>query len=156
MQALAVVMTRGDGWLLGLLVAALVSRGDRRRGFVSAMRRVAPPLWLVSGVVELGIKRIFRRERPFLQKVEAILVGLPPKHYSFPSGHAASAFAGAWLLSREQPRAWWIYYTIAALVGFSRVYKGVHYPGDVIAGAVTGIGLARLFRQVIIWLRKGI
>ena len=156
MSTFALIMTRGDGWLLGLLVAAIVTRGKQRRGFMRAMRRIAPPLWLVTGVVELGIKRVFRRKRPFLQKAEAILVGLPPKHYSFPSGHAASAFAGAWLLSREQPRGRWLYYAVAAVVAFSRVYKGVHYPGDVIAGALTGMGLAQLFRLIVLWLRKGI
>jgi undecaprenyl-diphosphatase len=57
---------------------------------------------------------------------------------SFPAGHAATAFAGATLLSYLLPRAAPLFILLAAAIGFSRVYVGVHYPGDVLGGALIG------------------
>jgi undecaprenyl-diphosphatase len=63
----------------------------------------------------------------------------PPDRFSFPSGHTASAFAVARLLSAFYPFCAIPCYTFASLVGISRVRNGVHYPGDVIAGFILGM-----------------
>jgi undecaprenyl-diphosphatase len=142
------VMTSGTGWLLFLLLATLV---DRKRGW-KATRAVAPALWLATATVEHPIKKWFRRRRPFLSLIEAIIVGRKPGSYSFPSGHSAAAFAGALLLAREYPARARGFFGLASLVAFSRVYLGVHYPGDVLSGSLLGMMLAkiyaRLFRKV--------
>jgi undecaprenyl-diphosphatase len=148
MQWLAVIMNRGDGWLVGLLTALLVERNLSRRQILQRLGRVVPALWLSTFIVEFGLKRIFRRPRPFAQQAQAILVGAPPRRHSFPSGHVAAAFAGAWLLSQEYPRARRMLYVIALLVAFCRVYLGVHYPIDTVAGAVSGVGLATLCQRL--------
>lgn len=145
MYGLTSVMNGGWGWVLALLAAAAV---DRRRG-VTALRQVAPPMWFATMTVEYPIKHYFRRRRPFIDVVQAIAVGRKPGTYSFPSGHAAAAFAGAWLLTRHYPALWPLWYTIAALTGFSRVYLGAHYPGDVASGALAGTALAELFRRMV-------
>jgi len=119
---------------------------DRRRG-LRALRQVPPPLWLATMAVEFPIKYYFRRRRPFIDLVQAIAVGKKPGTYSFPSGHSAASFAGAWLLSRHYPRLAPLWYSIAGLVGFSRVYLGAHYPGDVLSGAVLGTLLAEGARR---------
>jgi undecaprenyl-diphosphatase len=64
--------------------------------------------------------------------------------WSFPSGHATTAFAGAVALSYLWRRAAPLFFLLAAAIAFSRVYVGVHYPGDVLAGAALGslVGLA--------------
>jgi undecaprenyl-diphosphatase len=65
-----------------------------------------------------------------------------PRTYSFPSGHAASTFGAAFAVSRMWPSGralWWI---IAVLIGYSRIYLGHHYPLDVFGGALVGIGTA--------------
>ncbi len=58
--------------------------------------------------------------------------------YSFPSSHAVNNFAGALILAYFFPRAKWWFFGFAAIVAFSRVYVGVHYPSDVIGGGVIG------------------
>ena len=145
MYLLTVVMNGGFGWVAGLLLAALL---DRRRGR-QALLQCTPPLWFATMAIEYPVKYYFRRRRPFIDIVQAISVGKKPGTFSFPSGHSAAGFAGAWLLSRHYPRLAAIWYAIAGLVGFSRVYLGAHYPGDVLSGAVAGTALAEATRWVI-------
>jgi membrane-associated phospholipid phosphatase len=145
MVAFTMVMTFGWGWVLGLLLAALFDKPRGRR----ALLQVLPPLWFATMTVEYPIKYYFRRKRPFIDVVQAIAVGRKPGSYSFPSGHSASAFAGAWLLSRHYPKLTPLWYALAALTGFSRIYLGVHYPGDVLSGAIAGTAIAEAARWVI-------
>jgi YegS/Rv2252/BmrU family lipid kinase len=145
MYALTAVMNGGLGWALALLMLTAV---DRRRGS-RALRQVLPPLWIATMIVEYPVKHYFRRRRPFIDLVQAISVGRKPGTYSFPSGHSAAAFAGAWLLTRHYPLLAPLWYSVAALTGFSRVYLGAHYPGDVLSGAMVGTLLAEGSRLAI-------
>jgi undecaprenyl-diphosphatase len=145
MYFVTMVMNGGFGWIVGLLLAALVDRKRNRQ----ALLQVIPPLWIATMTVEYPIKYYFRRRRPFIDVVQAIAVGKKPGTFSFPSGHSAAAFAGAWLLRRHYPRLAALWYAIAGLVGFSRIYLGAHYPGDVLSGALSGTALAEAARWVI-------
>lgn len=145
MYFVTTIMNGGFGWVLGLTIAALLNRKRDRQ----ALLQVVPPLWFATMTVEYPIKYYFRRRRPFVDVVQAIAVGRKPGSFSFPSGHSAAAFAGAWLLSRHYPRLTSLWYGIAALVGFSRIYLGAHYPGDVLSGAVVGTTVAEAARWVI-------
>lgn len=138
------IFTGGAAWfaLMGILFARNRSLGWR------IIRDSAVPLALATAIVEYPVKSYFRRRRPFITIIQAIVVGTKPGTWSFPSGHSATAFAGALLLSSFLPR-WrrWLY-TVAGLVGFSRIYLGDHYPGDVVAGSAIGAVLAWLLRRL--------
>jgi undecaprenyl-diphosphatase len=75
------------------------------------------------------------------------LVTIPHSH-SFPSGHTATAFAGAMMLSYLVPRAAPAFFTLAAAIAYSRLYVGVHFPLDVVGGAVIGVATALLLLAV--------
>jgi len=152
MQGITASMNRGDAWVIMLLIATLFDHKRGRR----ALLEVLPPLWLATATVEYPIKGVFRRRRPFIEMVRAIVIGKKPGGYSFPSGHSAAAFAGAVLISHHYPRWATILYLLAALVGFSRIYLGVHYPGDVLTGGISGISLASGYRYLIAQITEAI
>lgn len=120
---------------------------DRRRAR-DIFRESFLPLLVTSAMTEMVIKPYFRRKRPFIAIIQAIVIGKKPGTWSFPSGHAAAAFAGAWLLNHQRPRLSLLRYFVASLVGFSRVYLGDHYPGDVATGSLFGLLSAEVFHRL--------
>ena len=143
------MMTGGHAWILVVLVDAFC---NRRRATKTALA-VLPALYLATYTVEIPIKKYFRRRRPFISIVRAIVVGRKPGSHSFPSGHSAAAFGGATLLQTCYPRGRRLLFAIALLVAFSRVYLGAHYPGDVISGGLAGTALAKLYRSLLTSLK---
>jgi len=100
------------------------------------------------------LKAAIDRDRPAVANPEPqTLVDLPPTH-SFPSGHATVAFACATTLALALPRLAVPLYALAVLIAASRVYVGVHYPLDVLAGAVLGVAIALVVRAAGRVLRR--
>ena len=84
------------------------------------------------------LKQIFGRDRPFIRFPDIILLIKKPGSFSFPSGHTMSSFTAATVIYHSSKYAGIPAYLLAVLIGFSRVYLCVHYPSDVLAGAVFG------------------
>ena len=138
------IFTGGLGWYLIMVLAILF---DPRKG-TRVVRHTVLPLSAATSLVEFPIKAFFRRSRPFIDFIQTIVIGKKPGSWSFPSGHSASAFAGAWLLSRDFPGQRPFLFLLAGLVAFSRIYLGDHYPGDVVSGALSGMAIAEIVRRV--------
>jgi undecaprenyl-diphosphatase len=120
---------------------------DGRRAAARGLAAVAA----TSAFVNLLVKPIGRRPRPDRagEGVPAVRHVAMPGSRSFPSGHSAAAVAFASAAGRELPVASVPLHTLAALVAYSRVHTGVHYPGDVIVGVLIGSVIADLTGGVI-------
>ena len=91
-----------------------------------------------SWFVAEGAKHLFDRARPFISDTEIAPLIKTPSSSSFPSGHSATAAAGAISLSAAYPALAPAFALAGLLIALSRVYLGVHYPFDVLAGALIG------------------
>ena len=139
MLALSGIGQAGTVWIMLGAVATLEAPARAGR-----LWQLVLAIALAYVLVDLVLKPGFARSRPFEELMDIRVVGLQPVTYSFPSGHACSAFAGAWVLTLMWQRVAWLLWTLAALIAFSRIYIGVHYPLDVAGGALTGMGVGAL------------
>lgn len=111
--------------------------------------------FLVSAFITTALKYSIKRERPFNTYPDIEKVTAAPG-YSFPSAHTSTAFATATSLSMEYPK-WYIIapsFAWASAVGYSRMHLGVHYPSDVVAGAIVGSGSAYISYKLNKWINK--
>jgi membrane-associated phospholipid phosphatase len=124
---------------LWLTIAAGLAVAGGRAGRRSALQGTLA-IAATSALVNLAVKSIWARQRP-----DRAGAGVPvrrnvrmPASTSFPSGHAASGFAFAAAIGRDQPWLGLALRFLAATVAYSRVHTGVHYPGDIVVGSIIG------------------
>lgn len=125
-------------------VLLLISKKYRRYG---VLLLIALALTHVLG--EYIIKPLVARPRPFADFPGHPLLIPPPAGFSFPSGHSASSFCAATVLWKTNRRFGPPALVLAILIAFSRVFLFVHYPSDVIAGAILGIICAFLSKMLL-------
>jgi len=135
--------------------AAVIALTGGERGRQAALEGVLA-VGVTSATTNLGIKPLSRRRRP--DRADASLAAARqarmPESGSFPSGHAASAFAFAYAVGRHLPALAVPVRLLAAGLAYSRVHVGVHYPGDVVIGSVVGAGTAAMTAAACDRLRK--
>lgn len=129
-------------WVKWPLLLAVGACGDAscRRRFPCAAAAGATAVAVAAVVVTL-LKQLFDRARPPLADLSLDPIGIVPASASFPSGHAATAFAAAVAVGLVHPRLRRPLIALAVVVALSRVYLGVHYVLDVAAGALLGIAI---------------
>ena len=97
---------------------------------------------LAAELAALGLKHLIGRHRPYVANPLPEPLMNTQLDLALPSGHAATSFAGATLLGLAAPRLALPFLALAAAIAWSRVYVGVHYPSDVLAGAALGAAIA--------------
>ncbi len=152
MPAVSRVCDHGELWV-ALAVCLLALRRYRRAGGA-----VACALALDLACVNLVLKPLVGRIRPFAVNTAVQLLTAPPLDASFPSGHTAASFAAVFALKAAGSRLWKPALVLAVLIAFSRLYLYVHWPSDVLAGALAGAALgyagAKLARFLETKLKK--
>jgi membrane-associated phospholipid phosphatase len=135
---------------LSIAAGAMLALGGGARGRKAALSGLAS-VAATATIVNLVVKPLGRRRRP-----DRVAEEVPPERQirmpasrSFPSGHTAAAVAFASGVGRVLPIAGVPLHALAAAVGYSRVHTGVHYPGDVLGGALMGAMLSDLTAGVI-------
>lgn len=152
MPWISAICDHGEVWLL-LAAGLLLQRKHRREG-AAVLLALGLDLLVCNGVV----KPLAARARPC--DVNALTLLIPrPGDWSFPSGHTAASFAATGALKACGSRLWPPAFVLATLIAFSRLYLYVHWPSDVLAGAVLGAAVGfladRLLRRWFPWPAEG-
>ncbi|QXE18341.1 phosphatase PAP2 family protein [Clostridium sp. 001] len=138
---------------IAISLALIVSKKYRKVGIM-----VLTAIIIGSVFGEGLIKHIVKRTRPFYLDPTIKLLVAKPASYSFPSGHTTASFAAASILSRYFKKYAPVFFTVAILIAFSRIYLYVHYPTDVLAGIVLGLVSGKitiyLFKRIRSYLLK--
>lgn len=135
----AITSLGNGGWFwIALIVLLLCFPKTRRAGIIAATALLIS--FLINNMV---LKNLVARTRPYevFSGVQRLIA--KPHDYSFPSGHSAASFVTAVALYRELPKKYGIpLVTLAFMIVASRLYLGVHYPSDVVCGALSGTLIA--------------
>jgi len=135
-------------WLLVMLIVLILE--ERKNPGITKQDKKFIILFSLAFLLtvlftDVILKNIFHRIRPFLDTKYLILnTFLCPKDFSFPSTHAATAFAAATILTFFDKKRCWFYYTVAILISYSRIYLGCHYFFDVVSGAIIGYFISKV------------
>jgi len=130
--SLSAIGSLGAIWvILGLTFFFLEKKKDYHF-FLTLFFSLVATFFLVDGF----LKPLFARPRPDMAIMDS---------FSFPSGHAAAAFAAASILSFKKKKWRPFFYLLAILISFSRIYLGEHYPLDVVGGGIVGYVISGIF-----------
>jgi undecaprenyl-diphosphatase len=140
-RIMTVISRVGDGVFWYTLMAGIFVLGGEQGMWVSAQMVVVA---LVGVAVYKSLKNNLQRARPYVTHPEILQLTATLDYYSFPSGHTLHAVSFTLVSGFWYPVLLWVTVPFTLLVAFSRVILGLHYPSDVIAGALVGAVLAGL------------
>lgn len=141
------VLSTGGIWLNGYIKK---DEAMMRNGYKTAIAIAA------NIAITEGLKRTIRRQRPYNEYPDQIVLRTRKSGFSFPSGHTSCAFSTATALTLSTKK-WYVAvpaFTYAGLVGYSRMRLGAHYGSDVLAGIIVGVGTSLLTWQVDKWINN--
>jgi undecaprenyl-diphosphatase len=145
MRALTQAANYSRLWIGSAAILATTRRARARPAAATGLASVG----VTSAVANLLVKPLGRRRRPDSSEAPAARRAPMPDSTSFPSGHSAAAFAFATGVGGVLPRDAIPIRALASVVAYSRVHTGVHYPADVIAGALLGSTLAQITTRAL-------
>jgi undecaprenyl-diphosphatase len=125
----------GDGPLWVMTATWLLLAEDLRTRLSVLTAFVAV---VISVLIFMAVKNLCGRPRPFQSWQNLTCMMVPPDKFSFPSGHTMTAFAAWSALSIDNPELCIPYLLASIIIGLSRVFLGLHYPTDVLVGAIMG------------------
>ena len=123
----------GTVWIAIALILFL-NKKYRKTGILAFVS-----LAICSVIVNIILKPLIQRPRPFTEIADIILLIKTPKDYSFPSGHTAASFVMVYIFFRHIKKYFIPVFITGILIAFSRMYLTVHFPSDIIAGIIIGI-----------------
>jgi len=136
----------GEAGLIWIIISLILicTKKYRKTGFL-----VLLSMGICYLFNDILLKHIVMRPRPY-ETIQAVTTLIPPPDsFSFPSGHACSSFAAAFMLSKGLGKKGALFYILAAAMAISRPYVGVHYISDILVGSAVGtIGSALLYKPL--------
>ena len=126
----------GDNGMIWIAIALILflNRKYRKIGLFSIVSLIICAL-----LVNVILKPLIHRPRPFSELADIVLLIKAPKDYSFPSGHTAASFVMVYIFFRHIKKYFIPVLITGILIAFSRMYLSVHFPSDIIAGIIIGI-----------------
>ncbi len=136
---------------VGLLIAGIISNDKQQTKKALYVTEAIATSQAITWLMKITIGR----DRPFINDTtfKSVLIA---KNKSFPSGHASESFSMATAMTIAYPK-WYVAipaYSWACIISYSRLYLGVHYPTDILAGAIVGSGSAWLMYKVNKWMHS--